>query len=365
MNAASAVIDFVDNPRETDRFVSFPGSPTRPAHGAAEAGAVSLADSASDDMLCDGIVGRSRALRRVLAEIEMVAPTDSTVLICGETGTGKELIARAVHNLSARRANAFVKCNCAAIPTGLLESELFGHEKGAFTGAVMHRVGRFELANHGTIFLDEIGEAPLELQPKLLRVLQEREFERLGSSRTVHTDARLVAATNVNLPEMIEAKQFRADLYYRLNVFPIHMPPLRERKDDIPPLVRHFARHFARRIGRRVTSVAASAMEALVAYSWPGNIRELQNLIERAVIRSTGDRLAIPVAEIDEGIGAAQVRPAQGTGTLEEAERAHILATLKESRWVLSGPRGAATRLGINRSTLQFRMRKLGIERPI
>jgi formate hydrogenlyase transcriptional activator len=255
-----------------------------------------------------------------------------------------------------------VKCNCAAIPTGLLESELFGHEKGAFTSAVSQRIGRFELASRGTIFLDEIGESPLELQPKLLRVLQEREFERLGSSRTIHTDARVVTATNVNLPEMVEEKRFRADLHYRLNVFPIHVPPLRARPEDIPPLVRHFARNFAARMGRRLKWVSSTAMDALVRYSWPGNIRELQNLIERAVIRSSGERLDVPVSEIDEGIGAPKVRGPQGT--LEEAERAHILATLKETRWILSGPRGAATRLGINRRTLQFRMKKLGIERP-
>jgi formate hydrogenlyase transcriptional activator len=321
-----------------------------------------IQDSADEDVVRDGIVGRSAALRHVLAELEMVAPTDSTVLILGETGTGKELLARAVHNLSGRRAHPFVKCNCAAIPTGLLESELFGHEKGAFTGAIGQRVGRFELAHRGTMFLDEIGEAPLELQPKLLRVLQEREFERLGSSRTLHTDARLVAATNVSLPEMVEAKRFRADLYYRLNVFPIHVPPLRERREDIPLLIRHFTRHYAARIGRRITWIATTAMEALIAYSWPGNIRELQNLIERAVIRSAGDRLDVPVAELDEGIAAPHVSCPHRT--LEEASRAHILTVLKETRWILSGPRGAAQRLGINRSTLQFRMKKLGIERP-
>jgi len=314
------------------------------------------------DLIGEGIVGRSRALQNVLEQLDMVAPTDATVLICGETGTGKELIARAVHNMSGRRAHPFVKCNCAAIPTGLLESELFGHEKGAFTGAVAQRVGRFELASRGTIFLDEIGEAPLELQPKLLRVVQEREFERLGSSRTLHSEARLVTATNVNLPDMVDAKRFRADLYYRLNVFPIHVPPLRERPEDIPPLVRHFARHYARRMSRKAAWMPSTAMDALVRYSWPGNIRELQNLIERAVIRSAGERLDVPVSEIDERMGAPKTRAVHGT--LEEAERAHILATLKETQWILSGPRGAAQRLGINRSTLQFRMKKLGIERP-
>ena len=360
MNAASVVRDFVDFP--SGSLEPVPVSPVRRSYGGTESGAVLLGDQFSYDAIHDGIVGRSAALRSVLAEVEMVAPTDSTVLIWGETGAGKELIARAVHNRSGRRANPFVKCNCAAIPTGLLESELFGHEKGAFTSAVASRVGRFELANRGTIFLDEIGETPLELQPKLLRVLQEREFERLGSSRTLHTDARLVAATNLNLADMVEAKRFRADLYYRLNVFPIHMPPLRERPEDIPLLVCYFARHYAGNLGRRIKWILSSALDALVGYSWPGNIRELQNLIERAVIRSTGDRLDIPVSEIDGGMGA----PKTGSlpGTLEEAERAHILAALKECRWIQSGPRGAAQRLGINRTTLQFLMKKLGIERP-
>src|SRR5262245_10248483 len=301
MSPTSVVTDFVDVPRGS--FEPLPRAPLRVPAGGAEVGAIFLADPSSDDVRGDGIVGRSRALRDVLAEVEMVAPTEATVLICGETGTGKELIARAVHDLSGRRANPFVKWNCVATPTGLLESELFGHERGAFTGAVAQRVGRFELANRGTIFLDEIGEAPLELQPKLLRVLQEREFERLGSSRTQHTDARLVAATNVNLPELVESKQFRADLYYRLNVFPIQMPPLRERPEDIPLLVRYFARYYADRMRRRIKWIASRAMDALVGYSWPGNIRELQNLIERAVIRSAGERLDVPVSEIDEGIG--------------------------------------------------------------
>src|SRR6266446_4586757 len=268
----------------------------------------------------EGIIGESPALKRTLKQVEIVAPTDSTVLLLGETGTGKELIARAIHNLSFRRERTLVKVNCAAIPTGLLESELFGHEKGAFTGAIAQRIGRFELANRGTIFLDEIGETPLELQPKLLRVLQEREFERLGNSRTLRTDARLVAATNVNLQEMVDAKRFRADLFYRLNVFPIRIPPLRERPEDIPLLVTHFAHECGRRMHRKVTLIASAAMDALLRYSWPGNIRELQNLIERAVILSSGDVLQVPLAEIDEAsrrCGAQQ--------TLEEAERAHIL----------------------------------------
>jgi len=365
MNAAYAGSELVDDPVDAyviDRIQGFRAPIARLVDETVEAGATLLRELSPQDMVSAGIVGRSAALRTLLAELEMVSPTDATVLISGETGTGKELVARAVHNLSRRRLHNFVTCNCAAIPAALLESELFGHEKGAFTGAVAQRAGRFELANHGTIFLDEIGEAPLEIQPKLLRVLQEREFERLGSSRALQTDARLVAATNANLPDMVERKQFRADLYYRLNVFPIHLPPLRDRRDDIPLLVRHFARHYAGRMGRRVTWISADVMDALVAHSWPGNIRELQNLIERAVIRSAGQRLDIPVSEIGDGIGAAAA--AKSSGTLQEAERAHILATLKETRWVLAGPRGAASRLGINRSTLQFRMKKLGIERP-
>jgi formate hydrogenlyase transcriptional activator len=350
MNAATAITDYLDDPRGS--FRSLPEPPLRSSSGGADTGAVLIGDGGAEEAIRDGIVGRSEALGSVLDELEMVAPTDSTVLILGETGTGKELIARAVHNLSGRRSHPFVKCNCAALPGGLLESELFGHEKGSFTGAIAPRVGRFELANHGTIFLDEIGETPLELQPKLLRILQEQEFERVGSSRSVRTDTRLVAATNANLPELIESKRFRADLYYRLNVFPIQLPSLRERREDIPLLVKHFARHFAARMGRRITWIPTNTMDALCNYSWPGNIRELQNLIERAVIRSPGERLDVPLL-----VSGTQT-------TLEEAERAHILATLRESRWILSGPRGAAQRLGLNRSTLQFRMKKLGIERP-
>ena len=322
---------------------------------------ISLADIRTDEKIYEGIIGQSTALRDVLDQIRMVAPTDSTVLVCGETGTGKELVARAVHQLSARRARAFVKVNCAAIPTALLESELFGHERGAFTGAAASRIGRFELANRGTIFLDEIGEAPLDVQPKLLRVLQEREFERLGSSHTLRTDVRVIAATNADLPQMVVAKRFRADLYYRLNVFPIHVPPLRERPEDIPLLVRYFARDCARRMNRRIGAVPAAAMDALVRYSWPGNIRELQNLIERAVILSAGDELRLPLEDLDED---AEIADGTAAGTLEEAQRLHILETLKKTRWVLSGPRGAAARLGVNRSTLQFRMKKLGIMRP-
>ncbi|WP_263358598.1 sigma-54-dependent Fis family transcriptional regulator [Acidicapsa ligni] len=319
-------------------------------------------DAEQGDNHFAGMVGRSAALRRVLKQVEIVASTNSTVLIFGETGTGKELVARAIHDLSSRRQSPFVTLNCAAIPTGLLESELFGHEKGAFTGAIAQRMGRFELANRGTIFLDEIGEISLELQPKLLRVLQQREFERLGSGRTLKTDARLVAATNRDLKAMVEEQKFRADLFYRLHVFPLHVPPLRERTEDIPLLVRHFVQIFSRRMNRRIETVPAETMEGLVRYNWPGNIRELENVIERAVILSPGSVLRVPLQDlrcqvISSGAGAT-------AGTLEEVERAQILATLKETRWVLSGPNGAAIRLGLNRSTLQFRMKKLGISRP-
>jgi formate hydrogenlyase transcriptional activator len=320
-----------------------------------------LQDEVCSELNFKEIVGKSVALRRVLMQVEIVAPTDSTVLIYGETGTGKELIARAIHNLSPRRLNAFVKLNCAAIPTGLLESELFGHEKGAFTGAIAQRIGRFELADRGSVFLDEIGEVPLDLQTKLLRVLQEREFERLGSTRTLRTDARLIAATNRDLSAMVEEQKFRSDLFYRLNVFPVRVPPLRERAEDIPMLVRHFVQHFGRRMKRTIETIPSETMEALIRYSWPGNIRELQNLIERAVILSRGSVLEVPLADLD-----SRTTPGQVNGkhqTLEDAERVHILATLKETRWVLSGPSGAAIRLGMNRSTLQFRLKKLGIVR--
>src|SRR5436309_5426598 len=308
------------------------------------------------------IVGKSSALRKVLKRVETVAPTDSTVLIYGETGAGKELIARAIHDLSPRKSKAFVKLNCAAIPTGLLESELFGHERGAFTGAIAQRIGRFEVAHGGTIFLDELGEIPLELQTKLLRVLQEREFERLGSSRTLRTDARLIAATNRDLAALVEEKRFRADLFYRLNVFPVHMPPLHERPEDIPLLVRHFVEHYARRMKRAIETIPSETMEVLTRYRWPGNVRELQNLMERAVILSPGPVLHVPLGDLDVRATGGQPRgPAQ---TLEEAERAHIVATLTDTNWVVAGARGAAVRLGMNRSTLQFRMKKLGIMRP-
>ena len=322
-----------------------------------------LQDEVRSELNFDEIVGKSVALRRVLMQVEIVALTDSTVLIYGETGTGKELIARAIHNLSARCSNALVKLNCAAIPTGLLESELFGHEKGAFTGAIAQRIGRFELANRGTVFLDEIGEVPLDLQTKLLRVLQEREFERLGSTRTMRTDTRLIAATNRDLSAMVEEQKFRSDLFYRLNVFPVRVPALRERAEDIPMLVRHFVQHFARRMKRTIETIPSQTMETLIRYPWPGNIRELENLIERAVILSPGPVLRVPLTDFDSRTTAGQVNGKHQT--LEDAERAHILATLKETRWVLSGPNGAATHLGMNRSTLQFRMKRLGIARPM
>src|SRR6266571_3042170 len=320
------------------------------------------------------IIGMSAALRRVLQAIETVAPTDATVLLLGETGTGKEVLAHAIHRLSRRSAQAFVKLNCAAIPTGLLESELFGHEKGAFTGAIAQRIGRFELAQRGTLFLDEVGEIPLEVQPKLLRVLQEREFERLGSPRTLRTDARLIAATNRDLTAMVDAQTFRPDLFYRVNVFPVHVPPLRERPDDIPLLVRYFAQQFARRMHKTIETIPADIMQALIQYPWPGNIRELQNIIERAVILSPGPVLQVPRTDLTpratdtvplkhEMLDPARRTPIQNV--LEETERQHILHVLEETNWVVAGPQGAAVRLGMKRSTLQFRMKKLGIFRRV
>src|SRR6202795_1710437 len=305
------------------------------------------------------VIGNSPALEAVLEQVERVAPTDSTVLIQGETGTGKELIARAIHNLSSRCGRSFIRLNCAAIPLDLLESELFGHERGAFTGAIAQKIGRFELADKGTLFLDEVGDIPPALQPKLLRVLQEQEFERLGSNRTHQVDVRLVAATNRNLADMVKRNEFRSDLYYRLNVFPIPLPPLRARRDDIPALVTHFVELYGRRMGRQIEHVPPETMSAFSSYEWPGNIRELQNFIERSVILSDGNVLRSPLAELK---SSPEVE-LWGATTLEEAERDHIRKTLEATRWVVAGPSGAAARLGIPRSTLYFRMQKLGISR--
>jgi formate hydrogenlyase transcriptional activator len=304
------------------------------------------------------IIGNSPALESVLEQVEQVAPTDSTVLIQGETGTGKELIARAVHNLSSRCGRTFIKLNCAAIPFDLLESELFGHEKGAFTGAIAQKIGRFELADKGTLFLDEVGDIPLALQPKLLRILQEQEFERLGSGRTHQVDVRLVAATHRNLLEMVKRNEFRSDLYYRLNVFPIPLPPLRARREDIPALVEHFVEIYARRMGKQIDQIPPETMSELTSYGWPGNIRELQNFIERSVILSSTNILRPPLSSLK-----SAATTAEEAVTLEEAERDHIRKTLEQTRWVVSGPHGAAVRLGIKRSTLYFRMQKLGISR--
>jgi formate hydrogenlyase transcriptional activator len=325
------------------------------------------------------IIGDSPLLKQALSQVELVAPATTTALILGETGTGKELIARAIHNLSPRRQRTFVKVNCAAIPSGLLESELFGHERGAFTGAINQKIGRFELADRGTLFLDEVGDLPLELQPKLLRVLQEQEFERLGSNRTQRVDVRVVAATNQDLAKLVAERAFRSDLYYRLNVFPITIPALRERPEDVALLVRYFVQKFSRRLNKTVEYVPAQAMEALVHYSWPGNVRELENLIERAVILSPGKELRVPVSELKAAISAAEPNtdfasidpgnafafPSTPVSTLEEAERQHILRALRQTEWRIAGPQGAAVLLGMKRTTLQARMRKLAIRRPI
>jgi DNA-binding NtrC family response regulator len=305
----------------------------------------------------DEIVGASGALKAVLKQVEVVAPTGSTVLIQGETGTGKELVARAIHNISSRSNRPFVKVNCAAIPSGLLESELFGHERGAFTGAVAQKIGRFELANRGTLFLDEVGDIPLELQPKLLRVLQEQEFERLGSTRTQHIDVRLVSATNRHLPQMVAEREFREDLYFRLNVFPIRIPPLRDRAEDIPLLVQHFVNMFEERMNKPIETIPDEVMETLCRHSWPGNIRELQNFIERAMILSSGTVLRLPLPELENKVEKVAV------ATLEDAERQHIQKALEETKWVIGGPNGAATRLGLKRTTLLSKMERLGISR--
>jgi formate hydrogenlyase transcriptional activator len=330
-----------------------------------------LEDEIRSESNFEEIIGTSTELHRILKLVETVAPTESTVLIYGETGTGKELIARAIHNLSRRRDKTFVRLNCAAIPTGLLESELFGHEKGAFTGAIAQRLGRLELANHGTLFLDEIGEMPVELQPKLLRVLQEREFERLGSARTLHTDVRLIAATNRNLPAMVDAQKFRSDLFFRLNVFPIEIPPLRERAEDIPLLVRHFAKDFSRRMSKVIETIPSQTMTALSQYGWPGNVRELQNVIERAVILSSGTSLNVPIAELQPRTSQERVRPdlredksvrrRPVRSILAEVDRNQIVQALQQADGRIGGPKGAADLLGLKRTTLITRMKKLGI----
>ena len=319
-----------------------------------------LEDEIRSEYTYDEIVGESPAWKKVLQQIETVAPTDATVLLMGETGTGKELIARAIHERSRRRERTFVKMSCAAVPTGLLESELFGHEKGAFTGAISRRIGRFELAHRGTLFLDEVGDIALELQPKILRVLQEQEFERLGSTETKKVDVRIIAATNRNLEEMVAHREFREDLYYRLRVFPIMLPPLRQRLGDIPLLARYFVARYARRMRKRIEQIPPATMEALSRWEWPGNVRELRNFIERAVILTKGSALQAPISELrrtqSELSGSVPL-------TLETAERQHILEALRECHGVVGGAKGAAARLGLNRSTLNSRMRKLGIKR--
>ncbi len=311
----------------------------------------------------NGIVGESAAIRKVLQTIEVVAKSNSTVLLRGESGTGKELLARAVHDLSARKSKPFIKLNCAALPESVLESELFGQERGAFTGAVGQRAGRFELAHGGTLLLDEIGEISPSFQAKLLRVLQEGECERVGGARTLKVDVRLICASNKNLEAAVSKGEFRADLYYRLNVFPLVLPPLRERRDDIPPLVRHFTQRFARRMGRRIETIPSAVMDVLIRYPWPGNIRELQNVIERAVILSHGSSLQVPLGDLQSA--AAHDPAATGEAvTLADAEREHILDALREAGWVVGGPKGAAARLGMKRSTLLWKMKKLGVSRP-
>jgi formate hydrogenlyase transcriptional activator len=313
-----------------------------------------------DERKFEQVIGNSPALESVLEQVERVATTDSTVLVQGETGTGKELIARAIHNISPRCGRSFVKLNCAAIPLDLLESELFGHEKGAFTGAIAQKIGRFELADKGTLFLDEVGDIPAALQPKLLRVLQEQQFERLGSTRTHQVDVRLVAATNRDLTKMAKRGEFRSDLYYRLNVFPVTLPPLRERREDIPVLVAHFVDLYSRRMSKQIDQIPAETLSALSSYSWPGNIRELQNMIERAVILANDGVLPNPLPKEE----ARDVLVPPTATTLRDSERTLILNTLESVRWVIGGPKGAAAKLGLKRTTLLHKMQKLGISRP-
>ena len=317
-----------------------------------------MEDEIRSELNFEEIVGESATLKQVLDKARTVAPSDATVLILGETGTGKELIARAIHRMSSRKNASFVKLNCAAIPAGLLESELFGHEKGAFTGAVSQKIGRLELADKGTLFLDELGELPLEVQPKLLRVLQDQEFERLGSTGTIRVDIRLIAATNRDLAKRVAGRQFRSDLYYRLNVFPIRLPELRERKQDIPLLVRYLVQKFARRMNKRIETIPTETMNALVSWEWPGNVRELENFIERSVILSRGPILRVPLVELN-----LAAEDSHSDSTLESLQRENIIRVLRETGGVLGGPRGAAARLGLKRTTLQYKMQKLGISR--
>jgi transcriptional regulator with GAF, ATPase, and Fis domain len=329
-----------------------------------------LQSGEQDERNCEfaRIVGKSPALEVVLEQVERVARTDSTVLIQGETGTGKELIAQAIHNVSPRYGRPYVKLNCAAIPFDLLESELFGHERGAFTGAIAQKVGRFELADKGTLFLDEVGDIPLALQPKLLRVLQEQEFERLGSGRTHRVNVRLVAATHRNLDQMVKRNEFRCDLYYRLNVFPIALPPLRARREDIALLVTHFVEVFSRRMAKQISNIPQETLDAFTSYSWPGNVRELQNLIERAVIRSDNGVLANPLPTLDANLVGANLPNTNlvgPTGTFKDSQRALILQALQAAGWIIGGPDGAAARLGLKRTTLIAKMKKLEISRPV
>lgn len=331
-----------------------------------EGSRVQLDERVKDEKAFKEIIGSSSSLKLALTEVERVAPTDSSVLVLGETGTGKELIARAIHKLSARSVRPFVKVNCAAIPFDLLESELFGHEKGAFTGAIAQKIGRFEMADTGTLFLDEIGDLPLALQPKLLRVLQEQEFERLGSGRTHRINVRLVAATHRDLTEMVARAEFRSDLYYRLNVFPVELPPLRKRPDDIPQLIAHFVEIFGRRMGKPIRFISPETMSAFTSYSWPGNVRELQNLIERAVIRSDDGELPNPLPVLEPTLARPQnaTIPSSASAPLSDCMRSIILRTLEDTGWMIGGPEGAAARLGLPRTSLISKMKKLGVARP-
>jgi len=362
-NMASATISF--QPSAPAAWQEKPSQAFRGADPASEFEDANLHSRSSNAPVAPdafaGMIGSSEAIQRVKKQVRTVASTDSTVLLEGETGTGKELVSRAVHELSQRKNRALIKFNCAAIPHGLLESELFGHERGAFTGAIARKLGRFELADQGTLFLDEVGEIPLELQVKLLRILQEQEFERLGGTQTLRVNVRLVAATNRNLAAMVSDQQFRSDLFFRLNVFPIRVPALRERTEDIPLLADHFLKEYSRRMDKRIDTIPQSTVERLKQHPWPGNVRELQNFIERAVILTTGSILNAPLGDLKTPAGAEPM-PAV---TLREAESSHILKTLRQTNWVLGGPRGAALRLGLKRTTLVSKMRKLGLSRPV